>query len=425
MRHGRARFPLVRGQFSKQIDSLLLETRSHSASPSSPPPSSGRLSTPVANHRELGRVRRVLTNGIRRSATTEAAQGRRNRPPTTAATIDCPSSTRRIARQVRERGWQCVSLRSSCPQNSPGCLPIALLYVSDVRFLLLRRARRRACQHCSVVRAEISVLPRIFSHMFPDPSTISPTLRQWPSERVPRNHRRAPSNSVPAGSLRPSVIAKSVLANIRLSALVSQVSTPQAPQALPARFSVRSSCGRRSFISPASSGRPRCVHPVLTNYLANVSAEVPSSARGQVPRALDHQRRLRPGRGHAYDRVSPHSATIVCAASRTHTSWHRRRVALVDYRGQTVFCTYVLPTNPVTDYRTNTTGIQAADLTPGMSDRPCFHYQSFTLRPVPSRQRNALEGGPAARGAAHYGQDHRRPHALARFVRLALLSVLL
>ncbi|TFK92785.1 hypothetical protein K466DRAFT_479927 [Polyporus arcularius HHB13444] len=40
------------------------------------------------------------------------------------------------------------------------------------------------------------------------------------------------------------------------------------------------------------------------------------------------------------------------------------RVALVDYRGQTVFCTYVLPTNPVTDYRTNTTGIQASDLTP-------------------------------------------------------------
>ncbi|KAH9846842.1 ribonuclease H-like domain-containing protein [Lenzites betulinus] len=41
------------------------------------------------------------------------------------------------------------------------------------------------------------------------------------------------------------------------------------------------------------------------------------------------------------------------------------RVALVDYRGQTVFSTYVLPTNQVTDYRTHTTGIQPADLQPG------------------------------------------------------------
>ncbi|KAI0375266.1 hypothetical protein BV20DRAFT_960367 [Pilatotrama ljubarskyi] len=43
----------------------------------------------------------------------------------------------------------------------------------------------------------------------------------------------------------------------------------------------------------------------------------------------------------------------------------RSRVAIVDYRGQTVFCTYVLPTNTVTDYRTSTTGIQASDLQPG------------------------------------------------------------
>ncbi|KAI0801007.1 ribonuclease H-like domain-containing protein [Fomes fomentarius] len=40
------------------------------------------------------------------------------------------------------------------------------------------------------------------------------------------------------------------------------------------------------------------------------------------------------------------------------------RVALVDYRGQIVFSTYVLPTNPVTDYRTSQTGIQASDLQP-------------------------------------------------------------
>ncbi|KAI0673399.1 hypothetical protein C8Q78DRAFT_969183 [Trametes maxima] len=38
------------------------------------------------------------------------------------------------------------------------------------------------------------------------------------------------------------------------------------------------------------------------------------------------------------------------------------RVAVVDYRGQTVFCTFVLPTTTVTDYRTTMTGIQASDL---------------------------------------------------------------
>ncbi|EJF66937.1 ribonuclease H-like domain-containing protein [Dichomitus squalens] len=41
------------------------------------------------------------------------------------------------------------------------------------------------------------------------------------------------------------------------------------------------------------------------------------------------------------------------------------RVAIVDYRGHDVFSTYVLPTNPVTDYRTSTTGIQPEDLQPG------------------------------------------------------------
>nr|VWO94213.1 Exonuclease domain-containing protein [Ganoderma boninense] len=41
------------------------------------------------------------------------------------------------------------------------------------------------------------------------------------------------------------------------------------------------------------------------------------------------------------------------------------RVALVDYRGQVVFSAYILPTNPVTDYRTSSTGIRPEDLQPG------------------------------------------------------------
>ncbi|KAJ7589248.1 ribonuclease H-like domain-containing protein [Mycena floridula] len=41
------------------------------------------------------------------------------------------------------------------------------------------------------------------------------------------------------------------------------------------------------------------------------------------------------------------------------------RVAIVDYQGQTVLDTYVVPTLKVTDYRTATTGIQPSHLTGG------------------------------------------------------------
>ena len=46
---------------------------------------------------------------------------------------------------------------------------------------------------------------------------------------------------------------------------------------------------------------------------------------------------------------------------------YRRRVSLVNFRGTVVLDTYVCPTMPVTDYRTATTGIEAAHLNPGWS----------------------------------------------------------
>lgn len=45
------------------------------------------------------------------------------------------------------------------------------------------------------------------------------------------------------------------------------------------------------------------------------------------------------------------------------------RVAVCDYRGQTVYDTFVQPTRDVTDYRTNTTGIGAANLDKGNGAR--------------------------------------------------------
>lgn len=49
----------------------------------------------------------------------------------------------------------------------------------------------------------------------------------------------------------------------------------------------------------------------------------------------------------------------------THTP--ESRVAVVDYRGQTVLSTYVQPSMPVWDYRTATTGIEPEHLAPGSS----------------------------------------------------------
>ncbi|KAH8102556.1 hypothetical protein BXZ70DRAFT_999382 [Cristinia sonorae] len=45
------------------------------------------------------------------------------------------------------------------------------------------------------------------------------------------------------------------------------------------------------------------------------------------------------------------------------------RVAVVDYRGQTLLDSYVQPTMQVSDYRTSTTGIEAGHLAPGSAMR--------------------------------------------------------
>lgn len=85
--------------------------------------------------------------------------------------------------------------------------------------------------------------------------------------------------------------------------------------------------------------------------------------------------------------------------SHSPLSWHLRRVALVDYRGQIVFCTYVLPTNPVTDYRTSTTGIQASDLHPGAFDRACFHYTA--VHPATRPEQTTRCPGKTSSSASH------------------------
>ncbi|KZT05850.1 ribonuclease H-like protein [Laetiporus sulphureus 93-53] len=51
------------------------------------------------------------------------------------------------------------------------------------------------------------------------------------------------------------------------------------------------------------------------------------------------------------------------------------RVAIVDYRGQTVYYTYVQPTMTVSDYRTGTTGIEPSNLEPANGALPFNEVQ--------------------------------------------------
>lgn len=53
-----------------------------------------------------------------------------------------------------------------------------------------------------------------------------------------------------------------------------------------------------------------------------------------------------------------------------------RRVAIVDYRGQTLLDTYVQPTMQVSDYRTSTTGIEAAHLEPSTCIQVPYSWRS-------------------------------------------------
>ena len=90
--------------------------------------------------------------------------------------------------------------------------------------------------------------------------------------------------------------------------------------------------------------------------------------------------------------------------------YHNRRVAVADYRGQTLLFTYVQPTmTPVTDYRTSTTGIQPEHLTAGGSrTRSIFAQDSG-----PVRQHPFLRNGTGPGGLPRARQSSSRPLFMA------------
>lgn len=65
--------------------------------------------------------------------------------------------------------------------------------------------------------------------------------------------------------------------------------------------------------------------------------------------------------------------SIRCSSSHTLTAIAHRRVAIVDYIGQTRLDCFVKPTLPVSDYRTNVTGILPEDLESGECGASIFH----------------------------------------------------
>ena len=195
--------------------------------------------------------------------------------------------------------------------------------------LLSRTPRRRQVQRAlavlAVVLAEISVLPRISSYIFPDPSTICPTHVPSPTGGSAINvpEFSAVLHNLLSPSLPPTVrnckvraCQFSVFVFGSSFADVSGLSTTGTSSAIQCTIHLSSPHLHKSR---PPTGLGVSIHSSQI-CLTNVSAEVSSASRGEVPRALNHQCRLWPGRRYAYDCVSPHSATIVCAASRTHPS---------------------------------------------------------------------------------------------------------
>ncbi|KAF8905500.1 hypothetical protein CPB84DRAFT_1814134 [Gymnopilus junonius] len=70
------------------------------------------------------------------------------------------------------------------------------------------------------------------------------------------------------------------------------------------------------------------------------------------------------------------------------------RIAIVDYRGTTVFDKYVQPTTTVTDYRTATTGITAAHLSSGksLSMAHVYHPDAWTFSTIQNYVSNFFRG---------------------------------
>lgn len=64
------------------------------------------------------------------------------------------------------------------------------------------------------------------------------------------------------------------------------------------------------------------------------------------------------------------STSSRAAFHNTHLAIPRRRVSIVDYKGNVIYDHFVQPTNAVADHRTNTTGITAANLRPERTSLP-------------------------------------------------------
>ena len=102
------------------------------------------------------------------------------------------------------------------------------------------------------------------------------------------------------------------------------------------------------------------------------NADIPYSIPRQVRRSLLPSCRSRARRQHPCLGVRFITVCTLTLSVNTRI----RRVAIVDYRGQCVYHTYVCSSLHVTEYRTATTGITAAHLSLGTS----LHiYVSYTL----------------------------------------------
>lgn len=110
-------------------------------------------------------------------------------------------------------------------------------------------------------------------------------------------------------------------------------------------------------------------------------AEVLSPSFRAIPCLVLSGRWGRTRREHIHVSVSSNTVSILACSLMFRTN---RRVAIVDYRGQIVYHTYVQPTIPVTDYRTATTGIEPQHLHPSklFPNEAGHSLSAYTIRPL-------------------------------------------
>lgn len=192
--------------------------------------------------------------------------------------------------------------------------------------------------------------------------------RLWPSASPPRSSEASPrSTTFPISSWCPNIgtVSMSQPNPIRLPRESQRTSQPRrlSNTVFSLWFAVHH-CLLYSNTWPSTSPFP----PNLSALVQARSNLFPVSCYIASLTALPLLLVSKQSRLDVYARVSLRLVLSFLSIRRSHqhsSAISHRRVAIVDYRGHTLLDCFVKPTLPVSDYRTNVTGISPEDLVSG------------------------------------------------------------